>query len=116
QGAPGGQNPGMTQGAPGGGRPGQAGGRANRGIGGGDTRMGVVFVMTAEGVKPRPVVLGLNDWDHTEVIRGVEPGEELVLISVARLQQQQQDMMNRMRSNSSGPIPGMGGPGGPPRR
>jgi HlyD family secretion protein len=54
-------------------------------------------------------VLGLNDWDNTEVIRGVEPGEEVVLISVARLQQQQQDMLNRMRERSSGPFPGGGG-------
>jgi HlyD family secretion protein len=57
-------------------------------------------------------VLGLNDWDHTEVIRGLEPGEEVVLISVARLQQQQQDMLNRMRERTSGPFPGAGG-GGP---
>jgi HlyD family secretion protein len=66
-----------------------------------------------ETVEPRMTVLGLNDWDHTEVIRGLEPGEEVVLISVARLQQQQQDMLNRMRERTSGPFPGAGGgPGG----
>lgn len=87
-------------------------GRNRAGIGNGDTRTGVVFVRKGETVEPRMTVLGLNDWDHTEVIRGVEPGEEVVLISVARLQQQQQDMLNRMRERTSGPFPGAGG-GGP---
>jgi HlyD family secretion protein len=35
-------------------------------------------------------------------------GEQVVLISVARLQQQQQDMLNRMRERNSGPFPGGG--------
>jgi HlyD family secretion protein len=74
--------------------------------------MGFVFVRTVTGVEPRPVVLGINDWEHTEIIRGVEPGEEIVLISVARLQQQQQDMLNRMRERNAGPFPAAGGPGG----
>ena len=87
--------------------------RSRAGIGNGDTRTGVVFVRKGETVEPRMTVLGLNDWDHTEVIRGLEPGEEVVLISVARLQQQQQDMLNRMRERTSGPFPGAGGgPGG----
>jgi HlyD family secretion protein len=92
---------------------GAMGGRGNRGgIGNGDVRMGFVFVRGETGVEPRPVVLGINDWEHTEIIRGVEPGEEVVLISVARLQQQQQDMLNRMRERNSGPFPGAGAPGG----
>ena len=82
--------------------------RSRAGIGNGDTRTGVVFVRNGETVEPRMTVLGLNDWDHTEVIRGVVPGEEVVLISVARLQQQQQDMLNRMRERNSGPFPGGG--------
>jgi HlyD family secretion protein len=94
-------------GADGAARPGARGGRG--GIGNGDTRTGVVFVRTGTTVEPRMAVLGLNDWDHTEVISGVQPGEEIVLISVARLQQQQQDMLNRMRERNSGPFPGGGG-------
>jgi HlyD family secretion protein len=90
---------------------GGAGGRGARAGGNQDVRPGVVFVRTATGVEPRSVTLGVNDWDNTEVIRGLEPGDEVVLISVARLQQQQQDMLNRMRSNTS-IIPGAsGGPG-----
>jgi HlyD family secretion protein len=49
---------------------------------------------------------GCERLGHTEVIRGVEPGESVVLISVARLQQQQQDMLNRMRERNSGSVPG----------
>jgi HlyD family secretion protein len=99
------------QGAGGGGMGGMArGGRgANQ-----DVRPGIVFVRTATGAEPRSVMLGVNDWDYTEVLRGIEPGEEVILISVARLQQQQQEMLNRMRQNTS-IMPGGGGPGGGPR-
>jgi HlyD family secretion protein len=95
------------------GRPG-AGGRGgrNRGVGGGDVRPGVVFVQTETGIEPRTVMLGVNDWDYTEVLRGLEPGEQVVLISVARLQQQQQEMLSRMRERAGGPFPGAGAPGG----
>lgn len=86
--------------------------RGERGIGSADVRPAVVFVQTAAGIEPRTVVLGVNDWDYTEVIRGIEPGEQVVLISVARLQQQQQDMLNRIRERNSGMFPGASGPGG----
>jgi HlyD family secretion protein len=91
---------------------GQAGGRANRGgVGNADVRPGVVFIQTETGVEARSVTLGVNDWDHTEVLRGIEPGERVVLISVARLQQQQQEMLDRMRQRNSGSPFGGGGPG-----
>ena len=82
------------------------GARVQRGIGNGDTRTGVLFVRKGTTIEPRMAILGLNDWDNTEVISGIEPGEEVVLISVARLQQQQQDMLDRMRQRNSGPFPG----------
>jgi HlyD family secretion protein len=94
------------------GRPG-AGGRGGRaGLGTGDVRPGVVFVYTETGIEPRGVMLGVNDWDHTEVLRGVEPGEHVLLISVARLQQQQQEMLDRMRQRNSGSPFGGGAPAG----
>jgi HlyD family secretion protein len=92
----------------------QGGAMARGGRGGGasdDVRPGLVFVRTETGVEPRSVLLGVNDWDFTEVLRGVEPGEHVILISVARLQQQQQDMLNRMRQNTSIMPGGAGGPG-----
>jgi HlyD family secretion protein len=88
-----------------GGRGGEARGRPDA-----DARDGVVFVRTANGTEPRRVVLGLNDWDYTEVVSGLEEGEQVVLMSVARLQQQQEDFVNRMRERSGG-FPGAGGRG-----
>jgi HlyD family secretion protein len=71
--------------------------------------VGVVFVQGENGPTARQVVLGVNDWDHTEVVQGLEPGEAVVLMSVARIQQQQQLMMDRFRQSQSGPFPGAGG-------
>jgi HlyD family secretion protein len=97
----------MPQGGPQGGgrRAGQGGGRGGEG----ETRMGVVFVQGESGPTPRRVVLGVNDWDHTEIVQGLEAGEAVVLMSVARIQQQQQQMLDRFRQSQSGPFPGAGG-------
>jgi HlyD family secretion protein len=101
-----------TTGSPAAGARPAAGGRGGRVAATGDVRPGIVFVQGANGIEPRTVMLGVNDWDHTEVLRGLEAGEHVVLISVARLQQQQQDMLNRMRQRNSGMFPG-GATGGP---
>lgn len=83
-------------------------GGANRGgsgmIGGGrrnpNTRAGIVFVPGTNGPEPRMVMLGVNDWDNTEVISGIEPGDKVFLMTAARLQQQQRDMQDRVRQRS----------------
>jgi HlyD family secretion protein len=112
----------QASGARSGGRQGRGGGTSRGGIGGprgggsqpGQQRTGIVFVGDSiAGYEPRFVTLGVNDWEFTEVIRGVEEGEQVVIISVARLQQSQQDFLNRIRERAggNGPIPG----GSPPR-
>ena len=70
-----------------------------------ETRPAVVFVSTRNGPEARVVRLGLNDWDRTEVVSGLEAGEEVILISVAQMRQQQEEIMNRIRERTS-PIPG----------
>ncbi|RPH55069.1 efflux RND transporter periplasmic adaptor subunit [bacterium] len=75
---------------------------------GGQTRPGVVFIKTPTGPEPKLVLLGLSDWDNTEVLRGLEPGTEVYLISVARLQQQQEQFTNRMRERAGGGMFGGG--------
>ena len=93
-----------------GGRPGLMGGAgagARSGTGSEETRPAVVFVQTADGPEARMVQLGLNDWDRTEVVSGLEAGEEVILISVAQMRQAQEDIMDRIRERSS-PIPGGG--------
>ncbi|MFP2930486.1 efflux RND transporter periplasmic adaptor subunit, partial [Pyxidicoccus sp. 3LG] len=75
----------------------------------GDTRPAIVFVQGAKGPEPRRVVLGLSDWESSEVVSGLEPGEKVMLISVAQLQQQQQRSTERMRQAAGGIMPGAGG-------
>ncbi|MBZ4420851.1 efflux RND transporter periplasmic adaptor subunit [Myxococcus sp. RHSTA-1-4] len=77
----------------------------------GDTRPGIVFVQGPKGLEPRRVVLGLSDWESSEVVSGLEPGEQVLLISVAQLKQQQQRSNERMRQMAGG----MMGAGGAPR-
>jgi HlyD family secretion protein len=131
RGSRGGHRPGGP-GGPGGaseaGGPGRSG-REERGEGGGrrggrdgsggdasaamaGTRPGVVFVKGANGPEPKFVQLGLSDWDYTEVVRGLEPGAEVYLITVARLQQQQEQFTNRMRERAGGGMFGGGSQGG----
>ena len=72
-----------------------------------DMHPGVVFVKGPQGPEPKFVLLGLSDWDYTEVIRGLEPDQQVYLISVARLKQQQDQFANRMRERAGGGMFGM---------
>lgn len=107
--------PGAAQAAGAGeGRRSRGGGQGRQGSG--DTRMGVVFVQGAKGPEPRRVVLGISDWESSEVVSGLEPGEQVLLISVAQLQQQQQQRTERMRQMAGGGVmPGAGGGARGPR-
>jgi HlyD family secretion protein len=73
---------------------------------------GVVFIKGPNGPEPKFVLLGLSDLDYTEVLRGVEPGQEVYLISVARLKQQQEQFANRMRERAGGGMLGSNQSGG----
>jgi HlyD family secretion protein len=74
----------------------------------GSPRPAVAFVIQPDGkLQVRPVLMGVNDWDNTEILAGLEEGEQVALIGAAQLQAEQQQMMNRMR----GGMPGMFGPG-----
>ena len=85
------------------------------------TRRGIVFVPGQTGPEPRMVTLGVNDWDYTEVINGMRPGEQVFLMTAARLQQQQKELADRVRQRSNqmggmrqstAPQSGQGGQGG----
>jgi HlyD family secretion protein len=103
---------GRSGGRSGGGRGDWDGGHGNGstagGQGTGDVHPGVVFVEGAQGPEPKFVLLGLSDWDYTEVIRGLDPGAEVYLISVARLKQQQDQFMDRIRRRAGGGMFGGG--------
>ena len=93
--------------------------RGMRGDGGPprEARPAVVFVMGADSVPtPRRVQIGLNDWDRTEIVSGVEEGEVLVVVGAAQLMAQQQAFLDQMRERMGGGNPfggstprGMGG-------
>lgn len=84
-----------------------------QGGGAGATRPGVLFVEGAKGPEARRVTLGVSDWEYTEVLGGVKPGEEVRLMSATRLKQEQEQMTERMRQRAGGGIV-PGGGGGPP--
>jgi HlyD family secretion protein len=96
----------------GGGRGGAGGNGGGRGAGNGSTRRAVVFVSTPTGVQPRSVTIGVSDLDNTEVLSGVQAGEQVVLASALRLKQQQQDMQDQMRQRAGGMLGGAGPAGG----
>ncbi len=75
-----------------------------------ETRRAVVFVM-AEGqpLEPRGVMIGLNDWDFTEVVSGLKEGELIAVVGAAQLRASQDEFLDRMRSFGGG---GMGRGGG----
>jgi HlyD family secretion protein len=96
-----------------------AGGNFGGGRGGrGGVQRGVVFVKTGDTktgptFAPRIVTLGLGNFDYTEILSGVQPGEQVALVSAALLQQSRVQMQERMRRGQG--LPGMGGtPGGGP--
>ena len=113
------------------GQSGQRGGRGGRGGGGfgagqdqrdssGEvrTQRAVVFVVAEDGaIEPRMVMIGLTDWDHTQVVSGLDEGDYVAIIGGARLQAERDEMLERMRGRMggnpfSGGMPGMGGRGG----
>jgi HlyD family secretion protein len=108
----------VPESAPADARPG-GGPRAGRPAAGGrppagepDRRM--VFTVTAAGYELRPVRVGLRNWEVTEILSGLEPGDRVALVpSAAQLRQSQEfrDRVQRMRGlpGQSQPRPRSGG-------
>jgi HlyD family secretion protein len=57
----------------------------------------------------------MSDLDYTEVVSGVQEGEQVLLLTSLAMQASRDSAMARMRSRSGGGMPGApaGGPGGP---
>jgi len=76
----------------------------------------VVFILGQDGLMtPRQIVTGVRDWERTEVIEGLQPGDEVVILPSTSLLRSQEDLRQRFSGRSM--IPGMGGGGrggGPP--
>ena len=68
-----------------------------------ETSRAVVFVVAADGtIEPRGVIIGLNDFDFTEVVSGLEEGDLIAIIGAADLRAAQDEMRNRGRPDFGG--------------
>ena len=93
-----------------------ANGTAEEGVSARQTRPAVVFVMNDAGrPEPRLIQMGLNDWDNTQAVSGVDEGTVLAVVGAAQLQARQQEFLNMIRSRTGGSPFGGGGGGRGPR-
>ena len=107
--------------AGGGGGGGGGGGAAGGGAGGTGRTGGAMFVFVKKDGKysPRVVRVGVSDFDYTEVLSGVQEGEQVALLGPAVLQAQRNQLQARVRAGTGGglqqpttPAAGAAGGGG----
>ena len=73
----------------------------------------MVFVKSAKGYEPRLVRIGVSNFDYAQVLDGVREGEQVALVSLAEIQSQRTQDMQRIRQRVGGGVPGVGsGTGG----
>ena len=83
------------------------------GNGGGRGRAQVVFVKTDKGLQPRVVRLGISDFDYSQVLDGLQEGEQVAMLGVAEAMSQRTQTQAQIRQRmGSGPVPGASGGGG----
>jgi HlyD family secretion protein len=113
----GGAGGGAGAGSPAGGAGAGAGGAAAGGRGG-RGQMQIAFVKKGDDYAPRPIRTGISDFEYTEVVNGLNLGEQVALVGVAVLQAQREATQARIRAGQGGglqqttPPAGGGGPGG----
>ncbi len=86
-----------------GGGGGMGGGGMRRGRAAGGGAPGIVFVVRDSAYIPRVVMLGVSDYEYTEIIRGLEEGETVALLASVALQAAREAQNQRMRSRVSTP-------------
>jgi HlyD family secretion protein len=62
----------------------------------------VVFVKKGEEYSARAVRMGISDFDYTEIVSGVQQGEQVALLGAAVLQAQRDELQSRIRSRAGG--------------
>jgi HlyD family secretion protein len=82
-------------------------GNAERGTNGRSIRPGLVFVAKDKTYEPRMVMIGAANFDFTEIVSGLEEGEQVALLAALSLQAQRQQQNDRFRQNMGGGVPGM---------
>lgn len=82
--------------------------------------MQVAFVKKDDKYVPKPIRTGISDFEYTEVLSGLEQGEQVALVGVAVLQAQRDAQAARIRAGQGGgglqqqttPAAGAGAAGG----
>ena len=102
---------------------------ASAGMGGGRPRGRTAMVFTVKDGKytPKVIRLGVNNFDYSEVLSGLNEGEQVAILNVAAMQARQANELDQMRGRTGMPgmqrqpggqggpgAPGGGGAGGPP--
>jgi len=78
-------------------------------------RPALVFVASGTSFVPRVIRTGMSDLDYTEVVSGLQEGEQVLLLSAFAMQARRDSATQRMRSMSGGGMPGAPSAGGPGR-
>jgi hypothetical protein len=81
-------------------------------------RPALVYVASGTGFVPRVVRVGMSDLDYTEVVSGLQEGENVLLLTALAMQASRDSALARMRRGGGGMpgMPGGGGQGGGPGR
>ncbi|HEU4996259.1 MAG TPA: efflux RND transporter periplasmic adaptor subunit [Gemmatimonadaceae bacterium] len=86
-------------------------GNTERGGSGQRVRPALVFVAKDKTYEPRSVLLGAGNFDYTEVVSGLEEGEQVAMLASLALQAQRQQQNDRFRQGMGG-VPGLNQGGG----
>jgi HlyD family secretion protein len=68
-----------------------------------ETTRAVVFLIAEDGtLEPKGILIGLSDYDFTEVVSGLDEGQMITVVGAAQLRASQDEFLERMRSNPFG--------------
>ena len=67
---------------------------------------------SGDDLRPRVVFVGLSDYEYAEVVRGLDEGDEVLLLGVLEMQAQREALKNRVRSRIGGGVTGGSGSSG----
>ena len=62
----------------------------------------IVFVKTGEKYEPHVVRVGVSDFDYTEILNGLQQGQQVALLGPAVLQAQREQLQARVRAGTGG--------------
>jgi HlyD family secretion protein len=85
----------------GGGEGGPSGRRAGQGMRLDEVRRRIVMVRDSSGFTPRMVTVGVSNYDFSEVLAGLDEGDEIRITTISRAKLEAEEFTERMRSRQS---------------